>query len=130
MCPKRSTLLSYYLLYLVIVICIQRKLILHEAKWMGCCFETERKPKVTDWDWEDCGVKNSNCKFYSCLSDTIKHSLESLTHGNSRFTLNLLMVQLSKFIWWIYHWILSWLCENFYLTQMYRLSVLYFFIIL
>ena len=53
--------------------------------------------------------KIANCIFYTCPSDTIKHSLEVSKAGSTRLTLNKSIVQLSKFICWNYNPALSWL---------------------
>ena len=70
--------------------------------------------------------KIANSNFYTSPSDTSKHSLETAKPCRFWLTHNKLIVQLSKFIWWIYNSELSWLCAMFYFVLKYRLSVGHF----
>ena len=129
--PTGSTLFRYCPVYLVIMICNQRKLISHTAKKMGCQFQDKTRIKTYRLR-QNLNLKSkiTNYNFYPYPSDTIKHSLESSKPENFRLILNVLLVQLSKLFGRIYNSTLSWLCEICYLTQKCRLSVRHFFLIL
>ena len=96
-CLTRSTLFIYCPEYLVIMICNQRKLILHKAKWLGCQFQDRKLTKTYRLRKNlNRKLKIANCNFYSFPSDTAKHSIDSSKPVSSRLTLNILVVQLSK----------------------------------
>ena len=94
-------------------------------------FRTKSRPKLIDYE-KKLSMKSKiiNCNFYPCPSDTTKHSLENSKPGSFRITLNVPLVQLSKFIWQIHNSGILWLCAIFYLTLKYWLSVRHYFWIL
>ena len=120
--PTRSTLFTYCPVYLVIVICNQRKLISHKANSVDCQCQDITQTITYNRLWYNLNLKSkiANCNFYPCPSDTVKHSPEISKPGSSLLTLNKLIVQLSKFVCWNYKPALSWLCGHFYFTQKYR----------
>ena len=126
--PKRSMFFSYCPVYLGTMICNQWKFISHKANWMGYQFQDKKRVKTCRLRYNlNLKSKIINCNFHPCPSDTIKHFLESSKPSNPRLTSNVIIMQLNKFIWWIFNLVLSWPCIIFYLTQKYWFSVRQFF---
>ena len=112
--PKRSIFFSYCPVYLGIMICNQWKFISHKANWMGYQFQDKKKAKTYRLRYNlNLKSKITNCNFHPCPSDTIKHFLESSKPSNPRLTSNVIIMQLSKLIWWIFNLVLSWPCIIF-----------------